>query len=273
MKIYVLGSTGMLGRYVTSYLKLNYEVVELNRDKLHADFISSRTLQMILDIAKKQKGDIIINCMGTIKPRVDELGKFVAIKVNSVFPHVIEDVAINDGLKFIHPTTDCVFSGNKGQYLESDPHDVTDIYGRTKSLGEPDKSTVIRTSIIGEEIENKRSLVEWIKSQKDKEVNGFTNHLWNGITCLQFAKICEQIIKEKIYWEGVKHIFSLTTVTKAELVRLVSDEYNLNLTIKEVEAGVKCDRSLSSQYSTESFRIPELKQQIHEMKEWNKNLV
>ncbi|MFA5152799.1 MAG: sugar nucleotide-binding protein, partial [Clostridia bacterium] len=270
MKVFVLGSKGMLGRYIASYLKREYKIIEINRLELDADIASERSISMILDVHDIRKGDVVINCMGTIKPRVDELGKYIAIKVNSVFPHQLETVALNKDIHLIHPTTDCVFSGNQGRYIETDLHDVSDIYGRTKSLGEPEKSTVIRTSIIGEEISNKRSLVEWIKSQKDKEVNGFTNHFWNGITCLQFAKICEKIINEDLYWEGVRHIFSPSAVTKAELVKLVSDEYDLNLKIKKVEAEIKCDRTLRSIFPTcNNFNIPELHRQIHEMKEWN----
>ena len=94
----------------------------------------------------------------------------------------------------VHISTDCVFNGKKGNYNEEDDHDCLDVYGKTKSLGENPDLTIIRTSIIGEEITNKRSLVEWVKSNTSKEINGFIKHFWNGVTCLQLAKIIYKII-------------------------------------------------------------------------------
>jgi hypothetical protein len=96
----------------------------------------------------------------------------------------------------------CVFNGAEGGYVESSPHTAMDIYGRSKSLGESESATIIRTSIIGEELSNKLSLVEWVKSQAGKSVNGYLNHFWNGITCLQFAKICDYMLKNDLFWKG-----------------------------------------------------------------------
>ena len=164
----------------------------------------------------------------------------------------------------IHITTDCVFTGNKGSYTESDIHDISDVYGRSKSMGEPLNSTIIRTSIIGEEKNTKRSLVEWIKSNKDKTVFGFTNHLWNGLTCLQVAKVIDEMIQKNIFWKGVRHVHSPRSLDKQQLVQLISDIYNLNITITPKETDQKCDRSLSTNNPT--FDIPDLSIQIQEMK-------
>ena len=167
-------------------------------------------------------------------------------------------------VKMIHITTDCVFTGNKGSYTESDIHDISDVYGRSKSMGEPLNSTIIRTSIIGEEKNTKRSLVEWIKSNKDKTVFGFTNHLWNGLTCLQVAKVIDEMIQKNIFWKGVRHVHSPRSLDKQQLVQLISDIYNLNITITPKETDQKCDRSLSTNNPT--FDIPDLSIQIQEMK-------
>lgn len=168
---------------------------------------------------------------------------------------------VNGGLS----AHNCVFSGNYGQYTETTPHDCIDVYGKTKSLGEPTNCTVVRSSIIGEEAGQSRSLIEWIKSMKDKSANGYTNHLWNGVTCLQMAKIFENIIANNKYWKGTRHVFSPDSVTKYELVKLVSDVYNLNINVTPVEAGIPCDRTLSTIYSDANFDIPLLKIQIEEL--------
>ena len=135
----------------------------------------------------------------------------------------------------IHVTTDCVFSGKDGNYDENSLHDETNDYGTSKSLGELCKATIIRTSIIGEETINKRSLLEWVRSNRGGEINGFTNHMWNGVTCLQLSKIIEKMIREKFYWEGVRHTFSPRSVSKYELVSLINEIYDLNIKVNKFE--------------------------------------
>jgi dTDP-4-dehydrorhamnose reductase len=132
-------------------------------------------------------------------------------------------------------------------------------------MGEPNNCTVIRTSIIGEEVNQGRSLIEWIKSEKNKTVFGFTNHLWNGVTCLEFAKICKKIIDNDLFWVGTKHLHS-NTVNKKELVEMISEVFNLNVTVVEKQTDVACDRSLSTIYDTTNiFSIPPLYEQINEL--------
>ena len=264
MKIYVLGSRGMLGKYVSTYLKENFNVIEINREIIDASKVSEEELHAKFFHLNIKEDDVIINCIGTIKPRIDSLGDLNGILVNSVFPRVLANVSEKLKVKLIHPTTDCVYSGLKGSYNENDKYDVSDVYGMSKAMGEPPNCTVIRTSIIGEEVNQRRSLVEWIKSSANKTVNGFINHNWNGVTCLQFAKICEEIINTNNYWIGIKHIYS-NTVNKKELVEMISKEYDLNITVMATETPIKCDRSMSSIHNTE-INIPSLSEQIKEMK-------
>ena len=135
----------------------------------------------------------------------------------------------------IHITTECVFSGKKGGYNENDIHDATDIYGISKSLGEPVDVCIIRTSIIGEELYSKKSLIEWIKSCKNGTIDGYDKFYWNGITCLEVANIIFNIIKTDNYWQGVRHFFCNTTVSKYELCNIINDIYKLNIDIKKNE--------------------------------------
>lgn len=270
-EILILGSSGMLGKYIYKYLESkNYSVSGINRDIIDASSVSENYLKFILTSLHIKKGDIIINCIGTIKPRIDALGDLNGILVNSVFPRILANVCESMGVKLIHPTTDCVYSGLKGSYNENDKYDVSDVYGMSKAMGEPSNCTVIRTSIIGEEVNQGRSLVEWIKSSANTTVNGFTNHLWNGITCLQFAKVCDEIIKTDNFWNGIKHLHS-NTLNKQELVSTISDVYGLNITVTPKETPNKCDRSISSifQENLDSFKIPTLKEQIIEMRDFS----
>lgn len=267
MKIYVLGSSGMLGKYVSKYLGQKYTIVEINRDVIDASTVNKESLMAKMFHLGIHKGDVLINCVGTIKPRVDELGDTNAIIVNSVFPRILSKTCLEMGVNMIHPTTDCVYSGLKGSYTEEDKYDVSDIYGMSKAMGEPSDCTVIRTSIIGEEVGQKRSLVEWVKSNANNTVFGFTNHHWNGVTCLQFAKICEEIINKHLYWKGIKHIHS-NSLNKKELVETISNIYGLNITVTPKETPTMCDRTLSSVYDT-GIAIPSLEQQIIEMKEFS----
>ena len=274
-KIFVLGASGMLGRYVSKYLKsIGWYVIEIGRKELDASNITNN-LTAIMDTAfiDVSEGDIVINCMGTIKPRVDELGDYNAIQVNSLFPRLLADACEHLKAHMIHPTTDCVYTGSKGSYNEDDQFDVGDVYGMSKALGEPSNCTVIRTSIIGEEVGQGRSLVEWVKSQKDSTVFGYTNHYWNGITCLEFAKVCDAMIEENIWWKGTKHLHS-NTLNKKELVETISDVYNLNITVTPKEVEIGCDRSMSTIYpaNLDLFEIPSLRTQIEEMKEFSNTL-
>jgi len=263
MRVLVLGVNGMLGRYVYTYLTDRYEVIGTTRRELDAETIDKNTLS-----ANINPGDIVINCIGIIKQRSD-VKKLDFVAVNSLFPLILQEVCAEQGGKLIHVTTDCIYNGLGDNYDESSVHDATDVYGMSKSLGEPEEATVIRTSIIGEERGQARSLLEWVKSNKGKTINGYTNHFWNGITCLQFAKVCEYIIDNNLFWRGVKHIVSPTTVSKFELVNMISDIYNLGITVNPFETPEKCDRSMSSIRDDIEIDIPELKIQIKEMKDFS----
>jgi dTDP-4-dehydrorhamnose reductase len=264
MKIFVFGSTGMLGTYVSKYFSnKGYEVVPISRKNID---ITKITDKMLMD-STISKGDVVINCAGLIKQRSGTT-EYDFIKINTMFPHMLAMACEAKGAKLIHVSTDCCFDGACGGYNENDKHNAADVYGRSKSLGEPSNATVIRTSIIGEEKSNFLSLLEWVKSNKDSTVNGFTNHYWNGITCLKFAEVCEYIIKNNLFWAEVKHIFSPNIVSKYELIKMISDIYNLNIEITPVECQNKCDRSLTTVRKSIIIPVEDLKIQIQKMKKF-----
>ena len=270
MKVIIFGSNGMLGNYVKSYFtNKKYEIVGLTRKDY--DLINTHidSLDIFLNKLNLIENDIIINCAGIIpqSSAYRDLDKQMYYKINGIFPIILSALCDKYKLKMIHITTDCVFSGKIGNYSETSLHDEINDYGVSKSLGELCKATIIRTSIIGEEINNKRSLLEWVKSNIGKEINGFNNHYWNGVTCLELSKIIEKIIINNLFWNGVRHFFSPTIVSKYELVRIINDIYELNIKINKYETDI-IDKSLKTNYSIDDYYIPELSLQIKELKNY-----
>tara|TARA_R110000823_G_C15950210_1_gene501593 strand:- start:56 stop:865 length:810 start_codon:yes stop_codon:yes gene_type:complete len=247
-KIVVLGSTGMLGHKVFEHFSNleGYEVFGSYRTESVAPINNSFPFDAELPIwSAIPQCDYILNCIGVIKPFMKD-NAVGAIKINSLFPWHLAEWCENNDTRLIHITTDCVFSGNKGSYTEESLHDCLDDYGKSKSLGEPTNCMVIRTSIIGEEIHKNASLIAWAKSQKEKSVNGFSNHWWNGITTLEYAKVCQQIIDQGIYKTELYHIFSPTPVNKYQLLRMISDKFDLQLDVKSFETENSNDRTLTT---------------------------
>lgn len=229
----ILGSTGMLGSMVAKTWEGPHTTI--SREAFDAE---NPTYQWY------KEGDWIINCVGKIKPYCDDVP--LAIKVNALFPHTLPP-------KTIQIATDCVYSGKKGKYVESDPHDALDVYGKTKSLGEASHIKNLRCSIIGPEIKNHISLLDWFLSQK--EANGFTNHLWNGITTYHFSKIVQGAIREGIELPTLQHIVPADKVTKAELLRIIAKAYKKKIKITDIEADEAIDRTLDTHNKAMNRRL------------------
>lgn len=266
IKILVLGSHGMLGYTVVKELSKHdcYEVKGLSRKDFEVGW---NPLQDLLDVHDAYSYDYVLNCIGIIKPHINKDVPTLAIEVNSQFPHELAD-ALEDVAKLIHITTDCVYSGAlpKGSlgYSENSPHDALDIYGKTKSLGEPKtQAMVIRTSIIGEEVHHSDSLISWAKSQQGTTVNGYTNHSWNGITTKTYADVVHQIIQGEWWEKGLFHVHSWMPVTKFDMLNMFDHKYNLGLTVKSVMDLEGCNRILQSRCTLQrKLKIPTIAQQI-----------
>lgn len=265
MKVILFGSNGMLGSYIKSYFMYkNLNIICLTRADIDISIANHKHLENKLKECEINKDTIIINAAGLIPQASAQrtIHNYDYIKVNSIFPSILSTISSKYDSKLIHITTDCVFSGSKGSYNENDDHDTTDMYGVSKSLGENIDCTIIRTSIIGEEINNKRSLLEWVIKNKNGKINGYKNHIWNGVTCLQLAKIIFNIIKNNKYWIGVRHVFSPFSVSKYDLVSFINKTYNLNIIIDEYDCDKKIDKSLTSVYKDLLLDIPSIETQI-----------
>lgn len=267
-RIVILGSGGMLGRYLKCYFEnKGYMTFGIERNRYDVMRHRYQDLEDLLFELALNDRSLVINCIGVIPHASKDhmIDDATYIKINTVFSQILAQMCKAFNAHLIHPTTDCVYSGDKGMYKENDPHDEKNIYGITKSLGEPELATVIRCSIIGEELKNKRSFLEWVRSNEDGQVNGYTNHYWNGVTCLQYAKIIETMIQKNLFWKGVRHIHSPDVATKNDMVNWVNETYELNIKIIPYTCAQKCDRTLASNYDCSIFEIPNIETQIKEL--------
>ncbi len=254
-RILLLGTSGMLGgQLLKTFQSLGHTVIGYSRAKNyiesnqkesynHSDIFSNKTKAMIAEV----NPDYLINCIGVIKQRENSQNAVESIKINSLLPHFLEGICSDYNIKIIHFSTDCVFTGAKGGYIESDTPDATDLYGKSKLLGElcGQNSLTIRTSIIGHEASNKRSLLEWALSNKSKPVRGFKNAIFSGLTTFEMANVIDTfILKAKTNLNGLFHV-STNPISKFDLLTLISQEYELNLKIN-AEYKTKIKRDLDS---------------------------
>ena len=245
MKILILGGDGMIGHKMDQVLSVqNHEIVISIREKkdLTLKSISSKSKVFfndflkdnILDFLVKVNPDVIINAIGvTIRRGVNE-NISDAIYLNSLFPHQISSWALAFKKRLIHFSTDCVFSGSEGSYLEDATPDALDYYGKTKGLGEVNSksSLTIRSSMIGPELFNKTELFEWIINNKEKEINGFSTVMYSGVTTVYMARLLADLIDNHKNLCGIYNIAS-KPISKFELLHLINDNFDLGLIIND----------------------------------------
>ena len=275
MKVIVFGANGMLGQYVVSYLRDQGEdVTEITRKELdiYKEWADKR-LTLAISYELCDDPDWVINCSGITNKRGD-ISLEEMFVVNSLFPILLDKICFRQIVKqptVIHASTDCVFSGANGEYSERSEPTANTSYGLSKFLGDQTLETcIIRTSIIGEAQEGRdnNSLLEWAKKNKGKEVQGYTQHFWNGITCLEWAKVAYEVMSEKTkIWSGVRHIASDSMVSKAKLLEMISEVYNLNLQIVSTRTDYH-DMTLVSNRPN-SIRRTSLFDQLQELKDYD----
>ncbi len=213
------------------------------------------TNDSVKELISELNPDWIINCIGVIKQKIDENDQRSVentIRINQEFPHEIARVVAQTKTKVIQIATDCVFNGEAGGYSEESYHDALDLYGKSKSSGEIDSKEFVnlRVSIIGREIETKFSIADWfLAHDHEARVDGFENHLWNGITTLAFARIAAGIIRSNHQVSGTIHIVPSGQVSKFELLNLLSKYFNRgDIKIKPINTPSPVDRTLCTLY-------------------------
>lgn len=258
--IVIFGANGMLGSYMSQILSSIDTIYPCKR----TDFdINIDDWSILFNLLHSYQPNIIVNCAGLI-PQKGPHSIASYFRVNSIFPHKLQKYCDKYSCQLIHITTDCVYSGQKGYYSELECSDVMSIYGHSKYLGEPLNACVLRTSIIGEELFHKTSLLEWVRQQT--YINGYTNHHWNGVTCLTLSEIVKLIIQENNLWKGIRHIHSPYPVSKYELCKKIVDVYELNIPVIPYEDKQSINRTLNSLYPT--FYIESIEEQLKKQKEF-----
>lgn len=231
--IIVFGANGMLGHACCNHFKeQGYDVIRYTRAEYDANRDGTAKLEQ-LSANWPALETVVINAMGVIPQRASGVNQAQYIKVNSVFPWLLTQFCKLRNVPCFHVSTDCVYNGTEtGLIAEDDPHTEQGIYGVSKSCGEPPEAMIIRTSIIGEELTSKRSLLEWVRSQNGKTIQGYTNHFWNGVTTRQLAAFIDECIKRNISWSGVRHVTSPRVVSKYELVQMIVEKYGLDIVVE-----------------------------------------
>lgn len=249
----------MLGSAIYNYIAMGNEfnVVGSYRNSLITDGLvkntSSKLIQCELDtgavrataLIEEIKPAAVINCIGVIKQRSEASKVLDTVPINTVLPHQLHSACARIGAKFIHFSTDCVFSGAKGNYTEVDQPDAVDVYGLSKYLGEVvgNGALTLRTSIIGHEIFSSRSLLGWFLSQ-GSQVKGFTNAYFSGLPTNEVARVTLDIIKCHPDLSGLYHLAS-EKISKHDLLTLINTVYETNVDIIP-DGNLKIDRSLNA---------------------------
>ena len=266
MKILILGASGMLGSTLWRFFRTcddvnvygtvrsitKTQLSELGEGENLFTGVDVENLDSLLKIFLETKPDMVINCIGLIKQLREINDPIKAINLNSIFPHRLAQVCKISGARLIHFSTDCVFSGSRGAYVEADHPDALDLYGKTKHLGEviEDHVVTLRTSIIGHELVSSHSLVDWFLSQ-EKFVNGYTNAIFSGVPTIELAKIVYEHILPRPELHGLYHVSSYP-ISKFDLLTLIAEIYNKDISINE-DGNLKIDRSLNSdRFKTET---------------------
>ena len=260
MKVCVLGSGGLLGHMLIRVLSDSHDVYGTTREMASnlsplARFLSpdkwiggvdAANLRSIKNIFELNQFEVVINCIGLIKQRSDQLDDRLMMSVNGEFPHLLAGIANQNGAKVIQISTDCVFSGFKGNYVETDTPDPVDLYGRSKLFGEltDDTNLTIRTSHIGRELSVKKSLVEWLLSQRNGQVSGFSGAIYSGLTTTELAKITRNLLLSASRPTGMFHVSS-EAISKLEIINQLNELLELKIKVVE-DKTVQINRSLNS---------------------------
>ena len=259
MRILVFGAGGMLGHKLMQVLKESHQVFGTVRSDALSPEVSRilgvphiATSVFIEDAAAVRRAletvrpDVVINAVGIIKQLPDSKNVITTLTVNSIFPHRLAELAGELGFRLLTVSTDCVFSGSRGNYSEADSPDATDLYGKSKNLGEvvAENCLTLRTSIIGHELGTSHSLVDWFLSNQGGKVKGFANAVYSGFPTVVFAGIIDSLIRHHPRLFGLYHLSS-EPISKYDLLRLIDERYQPNIEIERSE-DFRIDRSLDS---------------------------
>jgi dTDP-4-dehydrorhamnose reductase len=208
------------------------------------EHIDATDVDALEQCIKDLRPDVVVNCLGIIKQRAASHDAIPSLTINGLLPHRLASLIGRWGGRLVHFSTDCVFSGKRGNYTESDFPDAEDLYGRTKFLGEVGcgNALTLRTSMIGRELRHHGSLLDWFLSHRGTMVRGYRRHRWSGVTTHQLADVTARAITEWPTLTGVYHLSS-GCINKYELLLLLREGLDVDVEIEPDDLPV-CDRSL-----------------------------
>jgi dTDP-4-dehydrorhamnose reductase len=284
MKILVLGVSGMLGNTVFRYFSGHQgsevfgsarsgAVLRLFPQPLAARIIVGVDVENQDSLAllfSKVRPDVVINCIGLIKQLAEANDPLQAIPINSLLPHRLARLCNIAGARLVHVSTDCVFSGSRGGYLEADISDAKDLYGRSKYLGEVNypHAITLRTSIIGHELHSANGLIGWFLAQEGT-VKGFTKAIFSGLPTVELARVIRDFVLPHAELSGLYHVAS-QPISKYDLLKLVAETYQKKIDIVPdekltIDRSLNADRfSVASGYSAPGW--PELVKKMCQFK-------
>ena len=276
MKVLVIGSNGMAGHVITKYLRQQGHTVSTvaKTDASYSvDIENNLEVQSLTRIL--YNFDYVINCIGLlVKDSIARPDR--AAYINGWFPHYLEYLLKNTRTKLIHLSTDCVFDGSKGNYKEDAIHTEMNVYGKSKSMGEVnnDKDVTFRMSIIGPEIKsNGTGLFNWILKNPNKEIDGWNNALWNGITTLELAKCIDTYMSNPII-TGVYHLVNNDNkINKFKLLTKINKIFVLKKIVNETSGPKDVNKILIDTRRLIDFDIPDYDKMLRELKLWCENHV
>ena len=263
MKITVVGSRGMAGHVIVKYLEQQgHQVTAVDRTTLDIEGKVDHFFDSL-------DADFVVNAIGLlVKDCIDRPDR--AITINSWWPQYCAYRLKDTSTKLIHLSTDCVFDGKRGNYLESDEHTETNAYGRSKSFGEINnaKDVTFRMSIIGPELKNGTGLLNWVLTNKDQELPGWDNAWWNGITTLQLAKCIDQYIKNPVI-TGVYHLVNNDVkINKYDLLCKINEVYELSKKIVRTQGPKTVNKVLVDTRDELDFAIPDYDTQLQQLRDF-----
>lgn len=284
MRVMILGVTGMLGNamFRVFLAKSGITVYGTARsENYRSNFSDQSSSKIIFGVDAENhdslikafatiQPDIVINCIGLVKQLADATDPLQAVPINTLLPHRLAAICKATSARLVHISTDCVFSGTKGNYLETDFPDSFDLYGRSKFLGEVDypHAITIRTSIIGHELSGQKSLIGWFLAQQ-QPVKGFTKAIFSGLPTVELARVVCEFILPRADLHGLYHV-AAEPINKFDLLKLVAAAYGKNITIIPSDELV-INRSLNANLFKEATGYvtpdwPELVQRMYEFK-------
>jgi dTDP-4-dehydrorhamnose reductase len=272
-KVLIIGSNGMAGHLISDYLSLNsmFEIIRVARDSTNKKtdhVIDATDFNSIDRLMSNLKPDYVVNAIGILNADAEN-NPDIAVLLNSYFPHFLAKICDKYASRLFHISTDCVFNGTKGSYLENHFKDGIGIYAQSKALGEVNyhNHITIRTSIIGPDI--KRSgigLLNWILLQTGN-INGYSEAFWGGVTTLELAKAIEFFIRKNINGINLYHLTNNKKISKFDLLIIINEVFNLKLNITP-SVKYKVDKSLINSNTTIDYKVPTYQRMIEEMYNW-----